>query len=311
MGAALTYARRYALFTLVGIAGEDDLDAADLDGNRTDGRPAATGNGQGSAGANGHAAPAAPGVDRARRSAGVPTAAKPLLGLEASAGCRDRLLEDMTSIRTADELAVWAQRVLPTKNTMRTEDAAIVERAFAARLDQAFSGPSGSDDSQATDSEDNAPAVQPESRAPVGAAVSAPPGSGGLTVPSSPEMPVADAACAELAFGKTRRKRDKDHRAFVASKPCLVCGRRPADAHHLRFAQPRALGAKVSDEFTVPLCRIHHRELHLRVDEPAWWDEHKIDALAVAQLLWTQTRNPPGEGAKNPVGVPAAPGDAG
>ena len=30
MGAALTYARRYALFTLVGIAGEDDLDAPDL-----------------------------------------------------------------------------------------------------------------------------------------------------------------------------------------------------------------------------------------------------------------------------------------
>jgi hypothetical protein len=312
MGAALTYARRYALFTLVGIAGEDDLDAPDLDGNRTDGRPAATGNGQGPPGANGHAAPAAPGIERAKRSAGVPTAPKPLLGLEASAGCRDRLLEDMTSIGTADELAVWAQRVLPTKNTMRTEDAAIVERAFAARLDQVF-GPPGSEDSQVTDSEDNAPAVQPEPRAPGGAAVSAPPASDdsavGLVPPSS-EMPVPDAACAELAFGKTRRKRDKDHRAFVASKPCLVCGRCPADAHHLRFAQPRALGAKVSDEFTVPLCRIHHRELHLRVDEPAWWDEHKIDALAAAQLLWAQTRNPHGEGAKNPVGVLAAPGDA-
>src|SRR6201982_2560890 len=33
MGAALTYARRYALFTLVGIAGEDDLDAPDLQGS--------------------------------------------------------------------------------------------------------------------------------------------------------------------------------------------------------------------------------------------------------------------------------------
>lgn len=74
---------------------------------------------------------------------------------------------------------------------------------------------------------------------------------------SDKSVPASD--CADLAFGKTRRKRDKDHRAFVASKACLVCGRHPADAHHVRFAQPRALGRKVSDEFTVPLCRIHHR----------------------------------------------------
>jgi hypothetical protein len=100
---------------------------------------------------------------------------------------------------------------------------------------------------------------------------------------------VPDADCAELAFGKTRRKRDKDHRAFVASKSCLVCGRRPADAHHLRFAQPRALGRKVSDEFTVPLCRIHHRELHLRADEVAWWAQHPIDPLRVARELWERS----------------------
>jgi hypothetical protein len=101
-------------------------------------------------------------------------------------------------------------------------------------------------------------------------------------------------------LGKTRRKRDKDHRAFVASKPCLVCGRSPADAHHLRFAQPRALGRKVSDEFTVPLCRLHHRELHMRADEAAWWLEHKIDALAAAQRLWALTRGPATESAAPP-----------
>ena len=39
MGAALTYARRYALFTLVGIAGEDDLDAPDLGAGRRMPRP--------------------------------------------------------------------------------------------------------------------------------------------------------------------------------------------------------------------------------------------------------------------------------
>ena len=48
------------------------------------------------------------------------------------------------------------------------------------------------------------------------------------------------------------------------------------DAHHLRFAEPRALGRKVSDEFTAPLCRIHHRELHGRGDEKAWWTKMRV-----------------------------------
>lgn len=72
----------------------------------------------------------------------------------------------------------------------------------------------------------------------------------------------SEIACADLACGKTRRKRDGARCAFVASKRCIICGRRPADTHHLRFAQPHATGRKVSDEFTVPLYRIHHRELH-------------------------------------------------
>src|SRR5438067_4890637 len=61
---------------------------------------------------------------------------------------------------------------------------------------------------------------------------------------------------------KAIRKRDKAHLAFVSAQPCLVCKRSPCDAHHLKFARPRALGRKVSDEFTVPLCREHHQELH-------------------------------------------------
>ena len=59
--------------------------------------------------------------------------------------------------------------------------------------------------------------------------------------------------------------------------PASICGRTPADPHHLRFAQPRALGRKVSDEFTVPVCRLHHGELHRRGDEAAWWREAAID----------------------------------
>jgi hypothetical protein len=75
----------------------------------------------------------------------------------------------------------------------------------------------------------------------------------------------------------------------VASRPCIVCGRYPSDPHHLRFAQPRALGVKVSDEFTVPLCRGHHRQLHQAGDEISWWKSLNIDALPVARQLWEQT----------------------
>jgi hypothetical protein len=97
-----------------------------------------------------------------------------------------------------------------------------------------------------------------------------------------------------LALAEPKRRRDKSHLRFVASQPCLVCGRRPSDPHHLRYAQPRALGLKVSDEFTVPLCRGHHRQLHQAGNEINWWKSLKIDALPAARLLWEQTH--PGEG---------------
>jgi len=89
-----------------------------------------------------------------------------------------------------------------------------------------------------------------------------------------------------LALPAPRRIRDRDHVKSVAKQPCLVCGRRPADAHHLRFAQSPALGRKVSDEFTVPLCRGHHREVHRCGDEAGWWDKAGIDAAAPARVFW-------------------------
>ena len=91
-----------------------------------------------------------------------------------------------------------------------------------------------------------------------------------------------------LPFGEPKRIRDRTHLKFVASQPCLVCGRQPSDPHHLRFAQPRAIGMKVSDEFTVPLCRGHHRKLHQTGNEVAWWEERKIKPLEVARELWEQ-----------------------
>ncbi len=92
-----------------------------------------------------------------------------------------------------------------------------------------------------------------------------------------------------LAHSEPPRFRDKEHVRFVAKQPCLICGRRPADAHHLRFAQHRALGRKVSDEFTVPLCRGHHREAHRCGDEAAWWKNASVDPTFTARALWLET----------------------
>jgi hypothetical protein len=86
-----------------------------------------------------------------------------------------------------------------------------------------------------------------------------------------------------------RRVRDRDYVRSVAKRPCLICGRQPSDAHHLRFAQNRALGRKVSDEFTVPLCRGHHREVHRSGEEAEWWRKLGIDPTAVARALWLET----------------------
>ena len=92
-----------------------------------------------------------------------------------------------------------------------------------------------------------------------------------------------------LALSEPRRVRDKEHLRFVASQPCLLCSALPSDAHHLRFSQPRALGRKVGDDFTVPLCRQHHRDLHDSGNEAAWWHDMGIDALEIAKQLWRET----------------------
>jgi len=108
--------------------------------------------------------------------------------------------------------------------------------------------------------------------------------------PAEPDLLPASIDKSQLAIAAPKRLRDKAHLKFVASQPCLVCGRQPSDPHHLRFAQPRALGLKVSDEFTVPLCRGHHRQLHQAGNEEAWWENLRINALEIARGLWVQTQ---------------------
>src|SRR5262245_65720361 len=93
-----------------------------------------------------------------------------------------------------------------------------------------------------------------------------------------------------LTISTPRRYRNREHLRYVARQACLLCGRKPSDPHHLGFTQPRALGRKVSDEFAVPLCRIHHRLVHRSRDERGWWRQAGVDPIKVARRLWKETR---------------------
>jgi hypothetical protein len=286
MGAALTYARRYALFTLVGIAGEDDLDAPDLDATskigvgeppRSDHCSQSTGD----------AAVAGRAGDGAKLR--VPSG-RTVLTSDQSAILRKRLLGELVAIDSADEAAVWAQRNLPTKNTLTAVDAKTVEERFQYRLSTISDGqapddtiPAGTPDSVAPD--------RPPHAVPDNNLVPARPTDTGPSQKASTAAAKKQSRSGTIrALGKTVRLRDKNHRKFVLRQPCLVCGRVPSDPHHLTFTQPRGLGYRVSDEFTVPVCRIHHRELHRSGDEAAWWQKLNIDPLPVAFRLWQHTR---------------------
>ncbi len=300
MGAALTYARRYALFTLVGIAGADDLDAPDL--------IAPAGQTSGNWGGKGTNRRGNGFADAGYRS-GQPdykfNVPKPLLEPHQSGAQRDQLLAELESLGSSDAVTAWAQRVLVVKNSLMATDAQRIEDAFRAKL-AALKG----DEIAATDVPSTATQRDPSSRNSRRIVPGTPPkaetgdGQENLDPYSGQEVAVQTetAPSASTAAGipqviqngrpiaPTRRRRDKAHLRLVATRACLVCGRRPVDPHHLRFAQQRALGRKVSDEFTVPLCRSHHRALHRSGDEPAWWAALKIDPLAVAHSLWKETR---------------------
>jgi ERF superfamily protein len=285
MGAALTYARRYALFTLVGIAGEDDLDAPDLDAGP---KPAVELPRSEPRNQSNEQAGLAERSPRGREKPSL-ASARALLTPEQSAMLRERLLEELLAIRSADEAAVWAQRNLPAKNTLTAADAKIVEERFQARLSTISEGlvsdwmtHTGTPDGVAPE---GLPHVVPGKNL-----ASARRADADTKQKALPGLKKRSRGGMIRALGKTVRLRDKEHRRFVLRQPCLVCGRVPSDPHHLTFTQPRALGYRVSDEFTVPVCRIHHRELHRSGDEAAWWQRLNIDPLPVALKLWQHTR---------------------
>ena len=269
MGAALTYARRYALFTLVGIAGEDDVDAPDLlpPEQQTSGPEKPKGNGSLNGGQHQSASPTA--ARSAPKTRLAPVA--PALGPEASAELRDRLLGQLMELTSGDEAALWAHRSLPEKNKLTTADALRVEESFQAKLasfatSAADEPRSSTEVAQPQTSQNLDPGKERNGRA------------RSKTIDKS-----------VLTLPEPRRVRDREHVRHVAKQPCLVCGRQPSDPHHLRFAQSRAMARKVSDEFTVPLCRGHHREVHRYGDEAAWWEKTGLDPTVAARALWLET----------------------
>jgi hypothetical protein len=295
MGTALTYARRYALFTLVGIAGEDDLDAPDTrpaseayvdDKTMPPATPPI---------ATGGAPAAAPKLGNGSHRKPLPRRSAPILPAAESLVAREKLIGELAEITSVEQLTQWAYRKLAIKNTLTVDDARMVEEEFQAKLEATARSK--------TDALDPSPTIvdrrtSNDAGLPEGLAHVAPAGSrsdtdnprkdsGEFNNPGSSVGGSIDKSV--LAISEPRRIRDKEHRKFVSLQACLVCGRQPSDPHHLRFSQPRALSRKVSDEFTVPLCRTHHREVHHGGDEAAWWNKFGIDPCLIAAALWAQT----------------------
>ena len=283
LGAALTYARRYALFTLVGIAGEEDTDAPDIAAPALESGRAALG-GPGEKGST--VVSTSPG-HRPHTSKLSPNLGNKILAESDSVSRRDQLLKELAALSSQDELTTWAHRTLSVKNILRLTDAQLLEDAFANKAaairDTCLDCPPEASALLADPACPGRPAAR-VSVARAGEHTEFRPTSRGSRRSVSARIDKS-----VLAFPEPRRVRDKEHLKFVSSQSCLICGRKPSDAHHIRFAQLRALGRKVSDEFTVPLCRTHHREIHRYGDEAAWWERNGQDPLRVASALWRQT----------------------
>ena len=297
MGAALTYARRYALFTLVGIAGEDDLDAPDLNGKvdaaaniapavsakvdvAAETEPAKAPYQRPTATTAASATSATSATITVARKEKAIRPARTMLGPEQSAALHEQLLADIGQLQSADEAADWVHRNLSLKNTLTDADADLVEAGFRERL--------ATIESASTWAEEKPQSAPKEGSAP---SVDYLPSLGDQTAPPTTPPRAATVRRRRVA-AKTIRLRDKEHCRFVTTQPCVVCGRTPSEAHHIRFAQPRALGRKVSDEYTVPVCRLHHRDLHDYGDEASWWAGVGIDPLPIALELWRRSTSP-------------------
>jgi hypothetical protein len=194
----------------------------------------------------------------------------------------------MAQLQSLDEGADWVHKNMPLKNELTAADADLVGAAFRDRLaiieaemsatesePHPVANRAGKDLNESTPDFGGPPSLGPREE----------PTNGSMFLCDQPSAPSRRAAV------KTVRLRDKEHCKYVATQACIICGRTPSEAHHIRFAQPRALGRKVSDEYTVPVCRLHHRELHRYGDEASWWAGVGVDPLPIALELWKLSRS--------------------
>ena len=350
MGAAMTYARRYALFAIVGIAGDDDLDAPDLeiepivDLNSTADRSRRSHSSESDK-------PAAGAFSRAASLTPKTGTTQP--STESDERLCEQLIDEIVCLKTESEATAWAlarfsaktalPRIYAERVETRFSDLSarfVVDEVFQARDDGEMAGGIGG--GAANEDGFNLTAVAalaaqgretagPSEETAAGTALPPSPPvsataidrSGSCELASSPPASIAESPVNEQeptaekekspeeqtrksppalapnakpsrlpmaeATPKPLRMRDPEHLRFVAGEPCLICGRSPADPHHLRSAQPRALSLKSSDQYVVPLCRLHHDEAHRHGDETKWWKSLRIDAVAVALDLWRRS----------------------
>ena len=221
-------------------------------------------------------------VVRAHKEA-PPRPERVTLNAEDSAAQRDRLVADLDRLQSPDEAADWVHRNLSVKNTLTIADADCVEARFRDQLATIEALCQPADEPSGSVLEKPEPAGTGEAQS-IAESIEWPAPTAPVIVPERVRTRRRSVA------PKTIRLRDKLHCKYVAMQPCVVCGRIPSEAHHIRFAQPRALGRKVSDEYTVPVCRLHHRELHRYGDEASWWVGVNVDPLPIALELWKRSR---------------------
>ena len=192
------------------------------------------------------------------------------------------MIGDLSRLQSSEEAADWVHKNLAVKNALMAADADIVEASFRERVLTLEAGPAVAEGHIDLAKDDD---VEP----PNGQAFIEMMDASAEASIILPRKPVGHRR--RCIAAKTIRLRDKEHRRYLTTQPCVVCGRTPSEAHHIRFAQPRALGRKVSDEYTVPVCRLHHRELHRYGDEASWWVGVNVDPLPVALELWRRSRS--------------------